>query len=165
MNFPLFKSLAYEIFWLKFGFSEKATKFEKIFVVLLTRVLCSVRATAYLSKRRQRFFKTNVVKSYYTDFNSFITVVKELPPKNCSIQGIILKIRSSKGIGQKLSLAKFFLNFLKYRSSEICIKQGPPVLRYWWMPLKTAEHALVNATRTNICLLVLSLRWQLWCQN
>ena len=30
---------------LKFGFSEKATKFEKIFVVLLTRASCSVRAT------------------------------------------------------------------------------------------------------------------------
>ena len=37
---------------LKFGFSEKATKFEKIFVVLLTTALCSVRATAYLSKSR-----------------------------------------------------------------------------------------------------------------
>ena len=31
----------------KFGFSEKATKFEKIFVVLLTRASCSVRTTAY----------------------------------------------------------------------------------------------------------------------
>ena len=71
----------------------------------------------------------------------------------------------SKGIGQKLSLAKFFLDFLKDHSSEIWIKQGPLVLCYWWMPLKIAEHALVNATRTNICLLVLSLRWQLWCQN
>ena len=54
---------------LKFGFSEKATKFEKIFVVLLTRASCSVRATAYLSKSRQRFFKTNLDKSYYTNFN------------------------------------------------------------------------------------------------
>ena len=31
----------------KFGFSENATKFEKIFIVLLTRASCSVRATAY----------------------------------------------------------------------------------------------------------------------
>ena len=38
---------------LKFGFSEKATKFEKIFVLLLTRASCSVRATTYLSKSRQ----------------------------------------------------------------------------------------------------------------
>ena len=45
----------------KFGFSEKATKFEKIFVILLTRA-------SYLSKSRQRFFKTNVVKFYYTNF-------------------------------------------------------------------------------------------------
>ena len=37
---------------LNFGFSEKAKKFEKIFVVLLTRASCSVRATAYLSKSR-----------------------------------------------------------------------------------------------------------------
>ena len=56
---------------LKFGVSEKATKFEKIFVVLLTRASCSVRATAYLSKSRRRFFKTNVVKSYYTNFTTF----------------------------------------------------------------------------------------------
>ena len=47
----------------KFGFSEKATNFEKIFVVLFTRASCSVRATAYLSKSRRRFFKTNMVKS------------------------------------------------------------------------------------------------------
>ena len=52
----------------KFGFSEKATIFEKIFVVLLTRVSCSVHATAYLSKTQQRFFKTNVVILYYTNF-------------------------------------------------------------------------------------------------
>ena len=32
---------------LKFGFSEKATKFEKIFDVLLKRASCSVRATVY----------------------------------------------------------------------------------------------------------------------
>ena len=53
----------------KFGFSEKATKFEKIFVVILTRASCSVRATGYLSKSRQRFFSKNVDKSYYTNFN------------------------------------------------------------------------------------------------
>ena len=78
--------------FLKFGVSEKATKFEKnlhrnfdnpsqnnvkvwrrpqnlkkIFIVLLTRASCSVRATAYLSKRRRRFFKTNVDKLYYTN--------------------------------------------------------------------------------------------------
>ena len=35
---------------IKFGFSEKVIKFEKIFVVPLTRESCSVRATAYLSK-------------------------------------------------------------------------------------------------------------------
>ena len=40
------------------------------------------------------------------------------------------------------------------------------VLSCWWMPQGVAaEHALVNATRTNICLLAKSLRWQLWCQN
>ena len=53
---------------IKFGFSEKATKFEKIFVILLTRASCSVRAKAYLSKSQRRFFKTNVDKSYYTNF-------------------------------------------------------------------------------------------------
>jgi hypothetical protein len=53
---------------IKFGFSEKATKFEKIFIVLLTRAACSVRETAYMSKKWRRFFKTNVDKSYYTNF-------------------------------------------------------------------------------------------------
>ena len=72
-NWAYWKSVSYlkSILWLivKFGFSEKATKFEKISVVLLTRASCSVRATAYLSKSWRRFFKTNVVKSYYTNFN------------------------------------------------------------------------------------------------
>ena len=53
---------------LKSVFSEKATKFEKIFILLLTRAWCSVPATAYLSKSQRRFFKTNVVKSYHTNF-------------------------------------------------------------------------------------------------
>ena len=52
----------------KFGFSEKATKFEKIFVVLLTRASCSVHAIVYLSKSWRRFSETNVDKSYYTNF-------------------------------------------------------------------------------------------------
>ena len=49
-----------QIFQVKLGFSEKATKFEKIFVVLLTRVSWSVLATAYLSKRQRRFFFKSV---------------------------------------------------------------------------------------------------------
>ena len=56
----------------KLGFSEKATKFEKMFVVLLTRASCSVRATAYLSKSRRRFLKTNVDKWYYTNFKNYM---------------------------------------------------------------------------------------------
>ena len=51
----------------KFGFSEKATKFEKIFVVLLTRPSCSVCATAYLSKSRRRF-KKKMWTSRYINF-------------------------------------------------------------------------------------------------
>ena len=45
---------------LKFGFSEKATKFEKTSVLLLTR--------AYFSKSWRRFKKTNMDKSYYSHF-------------------------------------------------------------------------------------------------
>ena len=41
---------------IKFEFSEKATKFDKIFFVRMTRASCSVLATAYLWKSRQRFF-------------------------------------------------------------------------------------------------------------
>ena len=49
LNYRIFFSHAFALL-VKFGFSEKATKFEKIFVVLLTRESCSVSATAYLSK-------------------------------------------------------------------------------------------------------------------
>ena len=55
---------------LKFGFSEKATKFGK---------LCSVHATAYLSKSRQRFFKKNVNKSYYTNFTVMQCCHRDFP--------------------------------------------------------------------------------------
>ena len=53
---------------IKFGFSEKATKFEQIFVILLTRASCSLHKTAYLSKSWRRFFKTKVDMSCYTNF-------------------------------------------------------------------------------------------------
>ena len=43
---------SHKFFQVKFGFSQKATKFEKIFVVLFVFV----------------FLKTNVAKSYYTNF-------------------------------------------------------------------------------------------------
>ena len=45
-----------------------AKKFEKIFVIHLTRASCSVLATEFLSKIRRRFLKINVDKSYYTNF-------------------------------------------------------------------------------------------------
>ena len=63
LNYRIFFSHAFALV-VKFGFSEKATKFEKIFVVLLTRLSCSVRVRADLSKSRQIFFKTNVAKLY-----------------------------------------------------------------------------------------------------
>ena len=69
-SFKSFKSSNKEKLLLKF--SEKATKFEKIFVVLLTRASYSVRATAYLSKSQWRFFKTKVVKLYYTNFKDWL---------------------------------------------------------------------------------------------
>ena len=47
----------YDSLHFKFVFSEKATKFEEIFVVLLTRASCSVHAIALLSKSRQRVFR------------------------------------------------------------------------------------------------------------
>ena len=53
------------------GFLRRPQNLKKIFVILLTRVSCSVHSTVYLSKSRRRFFKTNVVKSYYINFNSF----------------------------------------------------------------------------------------------
>ena len=54
------------------GFLRRPQNLKKIFVVLLTRASCSVCATAYLSKSRWRFFKTNVVNLYYTIFNILI---------------------------------------------------------------------------------------------
>ena len=58
------KNGPYCLFSVKFGFSEKATKFEKIFVLLMAKASCSVRVTAYLSKIRRKFFKINVDKQY-----------------------------------------------------------------------------------------------------
>jgi hypothetical protein len=47
----VFLSFVKDVLYLvKFGYSEKATKFEKNVVLLLTRASCSVHATAYLSK-------------------------------------------------------------------------------------------------------------------
>ena len=45
----MFSRILNFLVFVKFGFSEKARKFEKMFVVLLTRASCSVRAIAYLS--------------------------------------------------------------------------------------------------------------------
>jgi hypothetical protein len=45
------------MFLVKFGFSEKATKFEKIFVVLLTRAWCSVRQQCTCQKVDDEFKK------------------------------------------------------------------------------------------------------------
>ena len=69
--------------WLLFCFGKvwvfwEGHKFwKKIFVVLLTRASCCVRATPYLSKSWRKIFKTNVDKSYYTNFtfNSFQAVL------------------------------------------------------------------------------------------
>ena len=58
------------------GFLRRPQNLKKIFVVLLTRASCSVRATEYLSKSWQRFLKTNVVKLYYTNFTPFINFKK-----------------------------------------------------------------------------------------
>ena len=66
-NFKFLKSGLFSAFFSKM--SVETTKFEKIFVVILTRESCSVHATAYVSKSWRRFFKTNVVEAYYTNFN------------------------------------------------------------------------------------------------
>ena len=65
---PTVGSLAY----LKFGFSEKASNFEKIFIALLTIVSCSARNSVLVKKLTKIFFK-NVDKSYYTNFNRSVT--------------------------------------------------------------------------------------------
>ena len=82
------------LFILKFGFSEKATKFQKVFVILLTIASCSVRATAYLSKSWRRFFKTNVVKSNYTNITNRGFSIKNYHDTNpiCNWQKILVII-------------------------------------------------------------------------
>ena len=68
---------------LKFGFSEKATKFEEIFVILLTRASYSVRATAYLSK--SQFSKTNVANLYLLKYFFLIQNKKRTGTKRTEI--------------------------------------------------------------------------------
>ena len=50
----------------KFGFSEKATIFEKIFVILLTRASCSVRATARTCQKVDEDFSKQMWSSRIT---------------------------------------------------------------------------------------------------
>ena len=52
------------------GFLRRPQNLKKILIALLTTASCSVRETAYLSKSWRRFFKTNVVKLYYTNFTT-----------------------------------------------------------------------------------------------
>ena len=76
---------------------KKATKFEKkIFVVLLTRALCSVRATAHLSKSQRRFFNTNVVKSYYTNFTHTIDMRQNYLEPSSTWLTLLLVLRKSR---------------------------------------------------------------------
>ena len=56
------------------GLLRRPQNLKKIWVILLTKALCSVRATAYYwLKSRWRFFKTYMVKSYCTNFNPLST--------------------------------------------------------------------------------------------
>ena len=48
---------------LKFGFSEKAIQFEKLFMVLLTRASCALRATANLSKSWRRLWTSLIIQT------------------------------------------------------------------------------------------------------
>ena len=59
----------------KFGFSEKATKFEKIFVVLLTRASCSVLATAVRTCQK---VDEDFSKQMWTS-----RIIQTLSKKNC----------------------------------------------------------------------------------
>ena len=97
---------------LKFRFSEKATKFEKIFVVLLTRSSCSMPATAYLSKSRRRFLKTNVDNSYYTNFTKNLSFSLFLINKISSLKSkynhlTVLSVQGAEVISgiQRLSIS------------------------------------------------------------
>ena len=75
----------------------KKHSFKKIFVAFLTRAPCSVRATAYLSKSQWKFFKKNMVNSYY---------------RGSSLSTIF-------GILKKLYYAKFLLVSTLYAISKI----------------------------------------------
>ena len=106
----------------KFGFSEKATKFEKIFVVLLTRALFSVGATAYLSKSWRRFFKTNVVKSYYTNFKRLFVcqmVASVFQIQNNSTPNFVNMTDSAQSISNALKSCIIALWVINYSCNKI----------------------------------------------
>ena len=70
-------------------------KIWKIFVVILTRASCSVCATVYLSKSQRRFFKTNLVNSYYTNFNWINDALFSLYVNNLCFNFFLWKIKIS----------------------------------------------------------------------
>ena len=69
------------------GFLRRPQNLKKSLSVHLTRASCSVRVAAYLSKSRRRFLKTNVDKSYFTNFNNqrFCWAIASLVWKNSKI--------------------------------------------------------------------------------
>ena len=53
---------------LKFGFSEKATKFEKNLCRTFDKSIVFCARNSVLVKKSTKIFQTNVDKSYYTNF-------------------------------------------------------------------------------------------------
>ena len=116
--FSSYLILAFHGDLLKFEFFEKATKFEKIFAILLTRVSCSVHATAYLSKSRRRFFKTDVIQNFNirkTNWFSFCNFKLEIIHQTRNIKGDKICIKLNI---QSVNIIVFFIARLKRLSTE-----------------------------------------------
>ena len=86
---------------LKFGFSEKATKFEKFLVVLLTRASCSVRATVQCTCQKVNedffnhfYYSISIRNSNFSDWEEKQNVFKLLRP--C----LTFKFRLLKGLSK-----------------------------------------------------------------
>ena len=105
----------------------------------MTRASCSVRATAYLSKSRRRFFKTNVDKSYYTNFNKKSWKLKKLRSYSLSKLGSdkVCIIRLDHICFGKSSSTFWQVSCCAHRTRRSCQRYDEDFLQILWPSQKT----------------------------
>ena len=108
--------------YVKFGFSEKATKFEKVFVLLLTRASCSVRTTAY-SRVRNKHSSTLIL---------FLTFFQGLRAYSGLHRAHLSSISIMYKWGYAYSFDNFFRGYVYSRLQSTCQKVDEDFSKQMW---------------------------------